>query len=145
MKKHTWYFNQIVTEQDMNDDTTWTENAEKDLARDIAEFGAFSGLVVSPTGPATTSVVVSSGVARDRDTGSRMYLNLAQNVPCDQDEFGNPTYTDLLPGEGRWCSLFVRGKVVNSDIRTDGHGLPVWFTQTESLEFFLHLGVKGGV
>lgn len=145
MKKHTWYYNQIVTETDMNEEATWIQDAEKNLARDIAEYGAFSGLNVSPTGPATTSVVVSSGVARDRNSGSRMELQLAQNVACDQDEFGNPTYTDLLPGEGRWCSIYVRPKVVDSDLRTDGHGFPVWFTQTESLEFFLHVGIKGPI
>lgn len=145
MKKHTWYYNQIVTETDMNEEATWIQDAEKNLARDIAEYGAFSGLNVSPTGPATTSVVVSAGVARDRNSGSRMELQLAQNVACDQDEFGNPTYTDLLPGEGRWCSIYVRPKVVDSDLRTDGHGFPVWFTQTESLEFFLHVGIKGPI
>lgn len=145
MKKHTWYYNQVVTEMDMNDEVTWAQDAEKNLARDISEYGAFSGLNVSPTGPATTSVVVSAGVARDRNSGSRMELLLAQTVACDQDEFGNPTYTDLLPGEGRWCSIYVRPKVVDSDLRTDGHGLPVWFTQTESLEFFLHVGLKGPI
>lgn len=145
MKKHTWYYNQIVTETEMNEEATWAQDAEKNLARDIAEYGVFSGLNVSPTGPATTSVVVAAGVGRDRNSGSRMELQLAQNVACDQDEFGNPTYTDLLPGEGRWCSIYVRPKVVDSDLRTDGHGFPVWFTQTESLEFFLHVGIKGAV
>lgn len=145
MKKHTWYYDQVVTETDMNEGATWTEQAEKNLAKDISEYGAFSGLNVSPTGPASTSVIVAAGVARDQDSGSRMYLDIAQTVACDQDEFGNPTYTDLLPGEGRWCSLFVRGKVVNSDLRTDGHGMPIWFTQTESVEFFLHLGLKGPI
>lgn len=145
MKKHTWYYNQVVTETDMNEEVTWAQDAEKNLARDIAEYGAFSGLNVSPTGPATTSVVVAAGVARDRNSGSRMELLLAQTVACDQDEFGNPTYTDLLPGEGRWCSIYVRPKVVDSDLRTDGHGMPVYFTQTESLEFFLHVGLKGPI
>jgi hypothetical protein len=137
------YYGQIVTEGDLNDVILWEQAAEKDLARDIAEGGVFEGMLVTPRTPVSTSVEVSEGVGRIVDDGSRIYNSATQVVSCTVDEFGMPTFSDLLAGEGRWCSLYVKFKSVNSDLRTDGHGLPVWFTTSESLEFFLHIAAKG--
>jgi hypothetical protein len=138
MDQHEFYYKQLVTEDDLNDLTSFADAAEKHLASDISEYGVFSGLLVSPTGPASTSVIVSSGIARDQNSGTRMALLLAQTVACDQDEFGDPTYADLAPLFGRWCSIYVRPKTVLSDPRVDGHGVPLWYTETESLEFIIH-------
>jgi hypothetical protein len=143
MKIHTFYYGQIVTESDLNDGFTWVQNAEKSLAKDIAENGVFDGLLVTPTSPVSTSVEVSDGVGRIVDDGSRVYNSATQIVPCTVDEFGVATFTDLIAGEGRWCSIYAKFKSVNSDLKTDGHGLPVWFTTSESVEFFLHLAPKG--
>lgn len=143
MQMYEFYYKQIVTEGEMNALANGIQQAVYDCARDIDENGVFQGLDVLEETPNSTSVQIGAGVAKVQATGERCYNPILAVFACDQDEFGAPTYSDLLPGEGRWTSVFIRFKRNLSDPRVDGYGMPIWYNQAEGYEFFLHNGTKG--
>lgn len=143
MKRFRYFYEQLVTEAEMNDAFEAVQDMELSRTKELNETGVTSGLVVAPSSPISTSVIVSPGTGRIPSSGRRVANDISQPVTCDADEFGNPTYSDLGVGEGRWCSMYVRSILVDSDLRTDGHGFSIYYQETESLEFFLHRGTVG--
>lgn len=145
MKRYRFFYEQLVTDTEINNAFDAVQNAELNKSTELGEAGVHSGFVVAPTSPVSTSVLVSTGTGRIPSTGRRVANLISQEVACDLTDGGDPTYSDLGVGEGRWCSIFVRSLLVDSVLRTDGHGDPLYYEQSESLEFFLQRGTAGVV
>lgn len=143
MKRYRFFFEQLVTETEMNDAFQAVEDMELDRSTELGEAGVHSGFSVSPTSPTSTSVLVSPGTGRIPSSGRRVANLAIQTIACDTDDNGDPNYSDLGVGQGRWVSFYVRSILVDSDLRTDGHGLPVYYQSSESFECFTIRGPAG--
>jgi len=144
MNRVNYFDGMLVAEGDLNTPFTYAENAERNLSLELGEVGVLTGLNVSPTSPVSSSVDVSTGSGRIKDDGARVRVDSVQTVPCNQTTSGDPTYSDLVAGEGRWVSFYIKFKREYSDQRTpEGGGVPVYFKETESYEFQINNGTKG--
>lgn len=137
---YDWYFEQTVTEAEMDEAFANLETATHNLVADQGYSGVYTGLgVVEATVPDLT-VDVAAGTAYDQ-TGQRISIPTLQNLDVSVDSNASSTAV-TTGGNEKWVSVFVKFKRALSDQRFDGNGSPVFFRRDESFEFEVVQGAE---
>jgi hypothetical protein len=145
-----WFFQQVVTEGELDNAFDDLEDADRDLVKDLGlaaldsdsdHGGIMDGLAVSVA--SGVAVDVTQGVGYD-DQGRRVGTNGALAVDISQTGStgvgggGTPTGgSSTAPGGGnkRWVSVFIVFDRDPQDPRIDGTGTNIDFEQVESFRF----------
>lgn len=132
-----WFFRQVVTEAELNNEFTNLETAERLQMADQEWTGIQSGLDVSESTPNDFTIDVALGVCYSRD-GERINIPAKQDLDVSVDENSSTT----LPGVGksRVISVFAEFDRILSDQRTDGNSNTVFFSQAESFTLVVRQG-----
>lgn len=147
--RKNWYFDQRVTQAELDDSYNDLEQADFAIVRDILGFG----FLLSAPNPAT---VVESGVPNNLvqinpllgydQLGRRLANDIAgfagavdlgvapQSLNMLVDENGTPTDV-VTPGNEKTLTIFVEFRRKLSDSRLDGNGATVFFEQEETVQF----------
>lgn len=137
--RRDFYFQQLVTEGEIDGAFDGLEQADWDLASDVGIFGIISGLVATQHSPVADLSIDLTGPGRAYDaSGRRIYVATAQTVSLATDE--NGVSTDPGDGKDRWVAVFVRFDRALSDERVDGNSQAVYFQRNESFEFVVRQG-----
>ncbi len=142
MDRVRWYFDQLVTDGELNLAFDQVEQADQNLASDLGLLGIISGAVAVPHQPlADLSVdLTAPGRAYDR-AGRRVFLPAPVTVNLAVDSTGIPTDV-VVPGQERWLSIFLRFLRVEHDPRTDGNSQQVNFRQDQGAEVVVRQGAE---
>jgi hypothetical protein len=143
MNRYDWYFEQIVSQGEMDQAFDWVGDAISGMASDADYTGIQFGLTAIPTVPlADLNVqIVGPGGGVDKD-GERLYSGLAlEAVDCSVDEYGAPTAV-TAPANDRYVSVFVRHKVDLSVPKIDGNGLEVYTRRLDGYEYIVRQGAQ---
>jgi hypothetical protein len=150
-----WFFRQIVAEDELDSSMEELEQADRDLAVDMAlgvdasspdeQGGIVNGLNVGIL--AGTDITVSAGVAYDL-LGQRCVLDGSLTVDLAKTGslnigvggLGDGSSTDVGVGNERWVTLFLVFDRLLSDPRTDGASQTVYFERDESFHFEITMG-----
>jgi hypothetical protein len=143
MNKYHYFYGQIVTDDELRNAFDKIEQYLTNQNSELDHSGIFDGLAVSATSPISMSVEVTAGAARESGNGFRIPVSVYQTFDCNEDEYGNSTISDLLAGEGRWCSLYIRYQREESNPRTDDYGTLIYYDQMDGFELFIRRGTKG--
>ncbi len=138
MDKRDFYFDEIISQGDMDGIFGWAEEADHALAVDTEMVGIAGGLVASEDAPLSLNVQVTGGAAYDKD-GQRIHIAGMTLVDCSKDEYGNDTIVPV-GGQERVVSVFVRFKRDLQDPEVDGNSLEVYTKMLESAELFVRMG-----
>jgi len=135
-----FYFDQNVTQAELDQCFDDMENADRNLIADqavtgphaTAVWGVLTGLEVTErSGTPDLNVEIADGVAYDEQ---------GRRIPHS----GGPTLLDLttaVPGsDSRYVRVYAEFTRVLSDPRTDGLGIPVDYRQEEAVVFSFDLG-----
>lgn len=135
MNRQNWYFEQLVTQADMDGQFSSAENADQSLQTDNGYIGIASGQDVSQIFPQDLTVDIASGVGYDQ-TGQRVFIPAVQNLDCSVDS--NAISTAVSGGGNeKWISVFVAFDRILSDQRIDGNGVPLQYLEAESFQFIV--------
>ena len=140
MQRYNFYFEQVVTEAELDAGFEAVEQAEQHFAVDHGLFGVTNGLGVGQHGIGDLTVDVAGGTAYDQ-TGQRISFPATQNCDVSIDHLGAPTAV-AVPGNEKWVSVFIKFKRVESDPRIDGHGTPLNYDLAEGWEFYVVQGAE---
>lgn len=140
MNRHDWYYKQQVTQSEMDELETYTEDAMRDMARDLYGTGIVAGWTVQQHAPANLSVDVTPGKGWDF-SGLRVATSATQVVDCSKDKNGAST-TVTASGREKWLSILAYFVRVPSDPRVDGSGGTVYFRQLEGCVFRVVQGAE---
>src|SRR5687768_2193032 len=123
--KLDFYFEQLVTESDMDTLQANLELADHQLMLDQGYTGIVYGFDVTEHNPVAdlTVDIAGPGVAYDQE-GQRIRLPASTNLDLSTDSNASPTAVVGGANE-KWVSVFVQFERVPSDLRFDGNGLPV--------------------
>lgn len=140
MQRYNFYFEQVVTEAELDAGFEAVEQAEQNFAVDHGLFGVTNGLGVGQHGIGDLTVDVAGGTAYDQ-TGQRISFPATQNCDVSIDHLGASTAV-AVPGNEKWVSVFIKFTRVESDPRIDGHGTPLNYDLAEGWEFYVVQGVE---
>lgn len=141
MDRFDFYFDQEVTEGELDGAFDAAERADRAIINDAGLIGVCAGLSVVENAPtANLSVQVDVGTAYD-PSGRRIRVPSVQTVSLAADS-GNVSTAVVNSGNEKVVGLFLRFKRLNSDARTDGNGNPIQFSQAESFEFVVAQGAE---
>lgn len=138
MNRFDTYYQQIVTETQMDAMFDAAENADHYLAVDNGLFGVATGLGVGQHGAGDLTVDVAAGAGYDQQ-GQRIGVGSTQNVDVSQDYLGASTAV-TNPGDEKYVSVFIKFKRIESDPKVDGHGTPLNYSLAEGYEFVVVAG-----
>jgi hypothetical protein len=142
MDKRQWYFEQLVTEGEMNEIFDLVEAAIDRIPADT-DFnfhGILDGLTVVEDAPPSLDVLVNAGKAYS-ENGERILIASQQTLDCSVDYLSAST-TVTTPGEFRLLSVFLIFDRLESDGRIDGHGTPLFYDQDEYFRLEVHQGAQ---
>lgn len=126
MDRSNFYFEQEVTQAEMDQAFDDCENAIKALAVEASLTGALSGLLVQAQGTPDFTVHVTGGGALD-DQGRRLYL-----APAG-DDIDLTSEVPATPGDSVFVRIFAEFHRVESDPRVDGAAVPLNYRAADSL------------
>jgi hypothetical protein len=133
--RSNFYYEQEVTEAEMDQAFDDLENADHDLLVDHDTWGVLTGLAVTQSGTADLFINISTGVAYD-ETGRRIPM-ATSGEKIDM--------TSYLPTTNpKWVRVYIQSDIIESDSRLDGLGTPVNYRQTESWDWVIDEGTEGG-
>jgi hypothetical protein len=137
-----FYFEQRVSEDELNLPFEQLERADRNLAADMGVFGIVGGAEPAQHEPIPNLSVdlAAPGRAYDR-LGRRIFFGVGQNVNCAQDSLGISTEV-LTAGNERWLGVFMRFGRLLSDERTDGNSQRLHFRHDESFELVVRQGAE---
>ncbi|MCP4568976.1 MAG: hypothetical protein GY841_15480 [FCB group bacterium] len=149
MNRYNFYFEQLVTEAQMDQSFSWAEEADW-RAMTTAILGKVSGqtargaihwgATVTENASPSMSVIVTPGACSD-PTGRHVSWDLNQSVDCSFDY--QAAATDVVaPGNEKYLGLFALWKRDLTNAVSDGNGLTVYFEQYDSFELQIHQGVE---
>lgn len=140
-----FYFEQLVTEGDLDTMQGNLESSDKLRMTDLLYIGIAQGYDVeehSPT-PDLTVDIAGPGFAYDQE-GNRVNMPTSQTLDVSVDSNSNPTAV-TTPGNEKWVSVFVQFTRNQSDLRYDGNGVPVYFRNDESFQFVVTQGAEATI
>ena len=138
MNKFDWYFDQLVSEGDLDDAFDNVEQALWNIAGDQDFSGISSGIVAQEqTSPSWEIDITAPGTGNDK-LGRRLFLDAAAEIDCSEDE--NGTSTSVGAGKERFISVFAEYDRELSNPQTDGNGVTVYATVTEKVNFRVVMG-----
>ena len=145
MNKLDWYYNQTVTQGQMD----WTFEQVEAAICQAAKFSYGEGIieggeVTQVTPAAEIAVMVAAFKLRDEE-GRHVELSDAIKVLCSVDYDGISTYTDLVAGQGRWISVYAAFKRDLSEPKSDGNSVVVMSKLLDYYELFVVRGPAGYV
>lgn len=132
MDRSDFYFEQLVTEGEMDQAFDDVERMERDKILEFDLWGVHNGLVVSQHGAGDLTVDISAGAAHN-DLGERIEVPSLLNPDLS-------SYEPSTPGESVWIRLCLKQDRALSDPRIDGDLDPVDYRQTESYELVIVVG-----
>ncbi len=136
-----FYFKQLVGETDLDTAFTQLENADRNFATDHGLVGVTFGLDVAEQSVPNLTVRVSGPGAAYDQLGQRCAIPSTQTVNVAQDSNAVST-TVSTPGNSRVVSVFIKFKRLQSDLRTDGNGDPLYYSQSESFDLIVAAGAE---
>lgn len=140
MNRKDFYFEQLVTQADLDEAFDYAENADHFLQQDNGYIGIVSGLEVTEEATPDLTVDIAPGVAYDQD-GQRTSVSAVQNLDCSQDS--NAASTAVSGGGNeKWISIFIAFDRALSDPRVDGNGNPLQYERTEAFQFIVDQGAE---
>lgn len=144
MNKFDWYFEQLVTEADLDEAFLQVEEADHDIVADDERIGILSGLAGVQHDPvANLTVDISAGVAYDQE-GQRIRLPSEVVLDVSVDSASSSTAV-AVGGNEKWVSVFIQFERDESDTRLDGNGNPVNFNQAEGYAFIVTQGAEAAI
>ena len=136
MNRFDFYFEQLVTQADMDEVFDFAEAADQRLQSDNDYVGIVQGLEVNEAFPtANLTVDIPTGVAYDQ-SGQRCFVSGAQNLDLSVDSNSVPTAV-AGAGNEKWLSIFIAFDRALSDPRVDGNGVPLQYRREESFQFIV--------
>lgn len=136
-----WYFEQLVTEGDLNEAFRDLEAADQALITDQSYSGVYQGYsVAQATVPDLTVDIAGASTAYDQ-FGQRCFNPSLVNLDLSVDSNAASTAVSN-PGNEKWLSVFVQFDRNLSDQRFDGNGSPVFFREDESVSFVVVQGAE---
>lgn len=140
-----YYFDENVTEDELNEGFDGLENADRNLASDLGFFGIIAGAVVAQHAALANLTVDVSGAGILYDQiGERLYWPNTQNVDVSKD-FNAVSTAVAVGGNEKWVSVFAQFVRVLSDPRTDGHSDTIYFSQDEGFAFYVTQGAEAAI
>lgn len=140
--RRQYYFDELVTEDELNEGFDGMELADRAISADQGVLGVMSNGVVTQHSPTPSLVVDVTGQSAGYDQqGRRVYIPSNQSVSLAVDSTAVSTAV-VTVGNEKIVSLFVRFKRANSDGRTDGNAVALFFVQDESFEFIVRQGAE---
>ena len=122
MDRLRFFYDELVTDADMNLAFDQVEEADQRLASDLGVRGIISGAVALPHQPLAALSIDLTAPGRAYDlAGRRIFLGGPATVDLRFDNDGTPTDVSA-PGVERWLSVFVRFARVEYDPRTGRKG-----------------------
>lgn len=141
--RRNYFFDQLVQEDELDAGFDGLENADWAMIVDTGLVGVASGLGVSqhsPTPDLTVDVAIGAGYDKQ---GRRLGVPSLQVVNLAVDS--NSVSTSVLNvGQSKIVSVFLRFRRAESDPRTDGNAVGLYFIRQESFEFFIEQGAEAG-
>jgi hypothetical protein len=151
MNRFDFYFEQLVTEAQMDQAFEWVEEADW-LAIQTAILGRNApsetrgaihwGAQVIQNAAPDLNVIVQTGGCSD-PTGRHVSWTSDQLVDCSVDYLAVPT-TVSSPGNEKYLGLFALWDRNLTDPTSDGNGLTVYFKQFDSFELRIVQGAEAG-
>lgn len=137
-----FYFEQLVTEGDMDTLQANLEFADRRIMADQGYEGIVQnfGVVEHNPTPDLTVDIAGPGIAYDQE-GQRINMPTGTTLDVSVDSNSNSTAV-VGGGNEKWVSVFVRFTRNESDLRFDGNGVPVFFSNAESFEFVVVQGAE---
>lgn len=139
MNRYDFYFEQMVTESQMDQSFTWAEEADW-LIRQSSILGRTTpteprgavhwGANVTQNASPDLNVLVSAGACTD-PTGRHTSWDSQQLVDCSVDYLSAPTAV-VSSGNEKYLGLFSLWNRDLTDPTSDGNGLTVYFQQFDS-------------
>ena len=130
-----WYFQQLVTEADLDEAFTLMQDADQNYVIDNGLVGVYFGLDVAEAGVPNLTVQVSAGAAYDQ-TGQRMAVPSTQLVNVAVDSNAVST-TVAGVGNSKIISVYVKFKRVLGNPKTDGNNASIQYDRDEGYEFIV--------
>ena len=139
MNRYDFYFEQLVTEAQMDQSFSWSEEADWEILRlavlgrisDVQPRGAIHyGAKVNQNASPDLNVLVSAGGCTD-PTGRHVGWDSTQTVDCSVDYLGAATDVVAAPNE-KYLGIFALWDRELTDPKSDGNGLPIFFQQFDS-------------
>ncbi len=108
MDLQNWYFEQLVTEADLNDQFGKAQDADHFIQTDNGYIGVARGLDVVQNSPIPNLTVnITDGVAYDQ-TGQRTAIPALVNLDVSVDSNGVSTAVGGPPGNQKYISVFIQ-------------------------------------
>lgn len=141
MDRFDFYFEQLVTQADMDEAFDFAESADQALQSDNGYVGIVQGLEVNEAFPTPNLTAdIPAGVAYDQ-VGQRCFVSGTQNLDLSVDSNSVPT-TVAGVGNEKWLSIFIAFDRALSDPRVDGNGVPLQYRREESFQFIVDQGAE---
>ena len=146
MNRNQFYFEQPVTESELNGAFDSVEQAIWNIMRDQNLIGiaqGMNGVQASPT-PNQTVLVSGPGFAYDPN-GARIFT-ASPNEMVDLSKDSNGVVTTVSgAGNEKYISLFIHFTRALSDPRVDGNSNTIYFVENESHEYIIVQGAEAAV
>ena len=130
-----WYFQQLVTEADLDLAFTNMQAADQNYVVDNGLVGVYFGLDVAEAGVPNLTVQVAAGSAYDQ-TGQRMAVPSTQLVNVAVDSNAVST-TVAGGGNSKIISVYAKFKRVLGNPKTDGNNASIQHDRDEGYEFIV--------
>lgn len=149
MDKRYWFFDQLVTDDELREaddliETAIRRNAIDMKFRGLVGTSATAAQPVREQSPTPSFYVdVVAGVAID-DQGRVIKWDDTQSIFVLEDSNGTSTAV-ANPGNERWVSVFAKFVIEQSNPRVDGEGNTVFYNQDESFVFEVVAGAEAAI
>ena len=130
-----FYFQQLVTEADLDEAFTLMQAADQDYVIDNGQVGVYYGLAAAEAGVPNLTVQVTAGAAYDQ-TGQRMAVPSTQLVNVAVDSNAVST-TVAGVGNSKIISVYIKFKRVLGNPKTDGNNASIQYDRDEGYEFIV--------
>lgn len=136
MNRFDFYFEQLVTQADMDEGFDFAELADQRLQSDNGYVGIAQALEVVEAFPTPNLTVdINAGVAYDQD-GKRCAVTAPQNLDISIDSSAVSTAV-AGGGNEKWLAIFIAFDRTLSDPRVDGNGVPLQYRRAEGFQFIV--------
>ena len=131
-----FYFEQLVTQADMDEAFDFAELADQRLQSDNGYVGIAQGIEVVEAFPTPNLTVdINAGVAYDQ-AGQRCAITAPQNLDISVDSSAVSTAV-AGGGNEKWLAVFIAFDRTLSDPRVDGNGVPLQYRRSEGFQFIV--------
>jgi len=166
---NNYYFQDIATASDLNQNETDLENFFAKMITEIIGYGIVTSVTITPNGTPDNTILIPVLTAYT-NTGNRVYTANQSRIlvygtfgpeqaldgftltgknltPITNNPLiGNNTPINLpSAGNEMWVSLFLYFDRLGSDPRVDGFGNPIFFRISDSFKFYLVQGTPAAI